>query len=493
MALDPSVQWSPAWWAAELTRRLDERTNGSRWNRDARRRGRARERGKPGLRLLDDYLHGEPPLPRATDAWRDGMRAFLRLSRMNYADLCVSSVSERMDLLGFKTAADDDESGDTAADDIAKANEMRSWLPELWDDMIALGWAYASVGPRDKATGVPLVALESPFQCYQATDATGRRPLAQVKRALDEWTGKTVTWVWSSGDPSLPGPLKMHQITQGADGAGYGRGGEDGETVAGFPLHEFRNRDGAGDFETHLDVLDRINDTIFERVVIAKYQAYKQRVAIGTPDTDGDGNPIDYSAIFTTDPGAVMRLPKDSQMWESGAVDLGPIRAAIKDDVMAFAAVTRSPVHYIVPDAANGSATGADAARESYRFRVGDRRRRAERPLARLMASAFKAEGDEKRANALAIEPIWEALETPSMNDRASAFAQARANGWPFGDAATRFMGVPPSELTALQDSRGDDLLFAQASAPDQPAPPEQTVTQPAQAPAQSPADAAVA
>lgn len=485
--IDPSIEWSPAWWAAQLGKRLDARVNGDRaWNRQVRRRGRGKARPKPGIQLLDDYVHGDPPIPRMTDAWRDGMRGFLRMSRMNYADLCVSSVSSKMGLIGVRTASDSDESADQVAERIAVANDMRSWLPELWDDMIGTGFGFASVGAGlDAETGMPSVVLESPFQCYQASDSTGRRPLAQLKRAVDEWTGNTVTFVWSKGDPANPSPLTVHVILDTKAGRQWGEGGADGTVVQGFPLEEFRNRDAAGDFETHLDVLDRVNDGIFERVVIAKYQAFRQRVALGTPDTDDQGKPIDYSEILTTDPGAWMRLPGDATMWESGTVDLGPIRDAIKDDVMAFAAVTRSPLNYLMPDAANGSAEGAKSLRESYQDRVADRIRRADRPLARVMAKAFRAMDDEARADVLSIVPLWEALDGPSVVDQAQAFAQARAGGWPFADAARRFIGVPPSEIPALQDARSDDLLFDAAQA--------EALAPPAAPPASGGQDVAVA
>jgi hypothetical protein len=56
-----------------------------------------------------------------------------------------------------------------------------------------------------------------------------------------------------------------------------------------------------------------------------------------------------------------------------GQVDLGPVRQAIRDDVQDLAAVTRTPLFYLTPDAANGSAEGASLAREGLVFKTEDR------------------------------------------------------------------------------------------------------------------------
>ena len=226
-------------------------------------------------------------------------------------------------------------------------------------------------------------------------------------------------------------------------------------------MTRFRNARGVGEFEPHLDVLDRINDQVFERVTIAKLQAFRQRAIIGLPDEEEDGTEIDYSAAFTASPGSMWRVPKDASIWESQAVDLGPIRMAVKDDVEAFAAVTMTPLHYITPDAAQGSAEGASVMREGHLFRVEDRMRRADSGLATVMAQAFAWRGDAARSNALDIRTIWGPTERHSLAERYSAFAQAKAGGLPFASRLTDVLGYPPEDVPRLEAEQGADLLFA--------------------------------
>jgi hypothetical protein len=61
------------------------------------------------------------------------------------------------------------------------------------------------------------------------------------------------------------------------------------------PVVRFKNRRGVGEYEPHLDLLDRIDNEVFRRIGISAYQAFRQRAAIGLPNEDEDGQEIDYS------------------------------------------------------------------------------------------------------------------------------------------------------------------------------------------------------
>jgi hypothetical protein len=226
------------------------------------------------------------------------------------------------------------------------------------------------------------------------------------------------------------------------------------------PVVRFKNRRGVGEYEPHLDLLDRIDNEVFRRIGISAYQAFRQRAAIGLPNEDEDGNEIDYAEIFTADPGAMWQLPEGASMWESGTVDLTGLRMAIKDDIIAFAAVTKTPLHYLTPDAAAGSAEGASMMREGLVYRVEDRRRRFEGPLAQVMALCFRLMGDAARADALAIRTLWQPAERFSLSEKASAAAQA-VTTLPNEAILTDVWQYAPSDLPRLKAARAEDLLFA--------------------------------
>ena len=81
-----------------------------------------------------------------------------------------------------------------------------------------------------------------------------------------------------------------------------------------------------------------------------------------------------------------------------GALDLTPVLESVKADVRDFAAVTRTPLSYLFPDAAQGSAEGASLTREGLIFKVKDRMGQAGEAYEAVMSIAFMMMGDAERA-----------------------------------------------------------------------------------------------
>lgn len=479
MPIDTATPRSPGWWLQVLGRKLHDRRHGTRWSPMARHRRDIR----PGIDLLDDYLRGDPPLPNVAEGWADAMRPFIRQSRMNYAELIVEAPRDRMIPLGWATAIDNDENGDQVAARIAAANEMELRTADTFLWMLGLGDGYMMVG-APRANGIPVISAEDPREVITANDPATGESIAALKVFRDEWTGDEFAYVY------LPGEVWVARKPFGLlDGPGFfGQAWEwdaqlSGTWPRGFadlvPVVRFRNRAGRGEFETHLDVLDRINDEIFSRVAISKYQAFRQRGIKGLEPTDPQGVEIDYSEIFTADPGAFWQLPESVEIWESSPVDLGPIRLAVKDDVEGLCAVTRTPLFYVTPDAAAGSAEGASTQREGLVYRTEDRRRRAAAALARVMSLAFLMMGETDRADVLSIRTLWQPAERYSLTARASAAAQL--NGiLPWRQNMRDTLQYRPEELAGLERERDADLadkaleaeLLAGANTAQNPGPP---------------------
>jgi hypothetical protein len=503
MAIDTTAPGSPGWWMSQLSMRLEQRRRGAHWTRTSRNR-----RERPGLDLLDDYLRGDPPLPHVAAGWSEAMLPLLRESRMNYAELVVEAPRERMIPLGWTTAVDADESGDEVAARVAAANELELRSADVFRWMLALGDGYMMVGPPDPETGVPVISAEDPRQVITADDAATGRVRAALKTFRDEWTGDQLAYLY------LPGEVWVARQpgTPLAAGSFYGDPWNWDPNLSrampsGFddmvPVVRFRNVDGQGEYERHLDVLDRINSEIFRRVSIAANQAYRQRAIKGLKETTDDlpaaedgSNVIDYTDVFTADPGALWQVPADVDFWESQPIDLGPIRSAVKDDVEALAAVTRTPLHYITPDAAQGSAEGASVMRESLVYRVEDRRRRASASFARVMSMAFRMMGEAERADVLSIRTLWQPAERYSLQERANAAALLNMV-LPRAVIQRDVLQYTPDQIPQLQRAGADDLqrqaeeaaLLTQAGTPPrQPTPPQtpQRPGQPAQ-PGQQP------
>ena len=134
-------------------------------------------RVRPPLTVLNDYREGDPPLQADIHSgWKPHVRQFVRMGRLNMADLIMSATANRMQLRDFRTAAADDEFGDAAARAIMRANDGAILSAEVHETLLALGDAYVIVGPVDDETGEPLITAESPsMQSRWRTRSRGAR------------------------------------------------------------------------------------------------------------------------------------------------------------------------------------------------------------------------------------------------------------------------------------------------------------------------------
>lgn len=462
---------SPAWWVktlgVELQNRRLGRDGGRVWRRDLVKPARIR----PGLDLLADHLAGDPPLLGCADGWRDHFREVARIGRLNVAALVVEAKANRMGLAGFRTAAEGDEFGDKLAAELMRENRMKVRAREVHDGMLSLGDSYAMVTPPQRGARFPVITAEDAREVITAHDPATGVTLAALKLYRDGWDATDFAHLFLRVGDAVEHHVAYHEGRSSSLTATSFQLGDrwkwrdDVARLSRMPIVRFSNRRGRGEYEHHLDTLDRINDQILNKVVIAKIQAFRQMAIKGLPETERvieDGRlverDIDYTDAFVAAPGSMWQLPGDAELWESTPTDLGPLRMAIKDDLEHLAAVTSTPLHTITPDAASGSAEGASLMREEHVYAVEACRDHAEAGWAEVFATAFAFMGDEERAQQSQVEPIWMPIERFSLTEKASAGAQAQAF-MPVERIWTDIMQYPPAEVAELRRMQGRDRL----------------------------------
>jgi hypothetical protein len=455
--IDAQTPNSPGWWLNRLLVKLGERQ--SRYD------------------TLDAYYCGEISAPaNATKTVRQAYQRLMRMAGTNFAELVVEAVRERMVVTGFRTGAESDELGDKEAWRIWQANQLDADSMLVHRAKLSMGDAYVIVGGPDEEVGAPLITPEDPREVIVECDPVRRRrvvaglkvftddvedvqwaylylPGAVVRAARDmpasgvEWLD-VGGWEWQSGLEPLPAPVVpvVHFPNRG--------------TLAD-------RRDGLGrswgEFEPHVPVLDRINYSILNRLEIATLQAFRQRAIKGVPSHDAAGNEVDYDDIFAADPGAMWLLPETAELWESGVVDLNPIRQAIRDDVQDLAAASRTPLFYLTPDAANGSAEGASLAREGLVFKTSDRIVAASESWEQVMSMAFLFAGDLERARRGDMECLWAPPERFSLAERYDAASKAQAAGVPWQSVMTDVLQFSPQQVERMAAQRATDAFLAPA------------------------------
>lgn len=469
MALDVSTRFSPGWWTKRLFGTLGNTQRQARLN------------------LLYDYRRGNCPLPVGAENAREAFEAFVRTARSNFAELIVAAVSERLQPVGFRTALDDDETGDREVGDLWERMGLDVESANVHDLTLSLSEGYVIVGPVDDETGAPVVTGEDPRWMVAEVDPAQPRKLRAALKVLHDDaygedraylylpgsatnSGKAEVWVsrrqaagpsvmWIA--PSQQGPL----VTFSADAWEWDQERSGELPHARIPVVRFSNKDCLGEYEAHLDLLQRINQGILDRLVIANLQAFRQRWISGLPKTFPAGHPqagqdIDYSDVFTAHPAAIWQLPPDTTIGEAGQVDLSGILKSVQDDIQHLAAVTRTPMHWLMPAGDNQSAEGASSQREGLVFKTQDRIARMSHPWAQVMSLALLEAGMSDRADLAKLRTIWAPPERLSLQERSSA-ASLLAAVVPRRSLYVNILGASPAEADRMMSELADDQLLA--------------------------------
>ena len=470
MPIDVQTPRSPGWWLAREFARLN----------DPHRKRR--------LQLLHDTQRGRGPIPAGQEVDKGGFSAFAKMARTTYGPLIISAVSDGMRIVGFKSAVDDDVTGDAEVGKLWKRARMKVVSTQVHDKMLAMGEAYVVVGLVNPDTGAPLITAEDPrFMVGEEVPGDPYTLLAALKYLHDDTEGEDRAYLYLPGrvwvarrrktvvtepDPNVFVTRRPESLLGVAfDPRSWEWDEERSGTLphSRMPVVKFTNHDGMGEIEPHLDLLERINQQVLQRMVIATMQAWRQRAVKGLPDVYPDdhpkaGDPIDYSEVFTSDPGAFWQLPETANMWESQPVDLRPLLDAVKDDVIALASVTSTPLHMLQPGGDNQSAEGAVSQRDGLTSKRENRIDLVDDCWTQVMSLALTHVGDTERADPAALEAIWAPVYRMSLAERADAAAKAQ-NDMPRRTRLIKIWGETPAEADKDMSEWEDELLAQQLAA----------------------------
>ena len=424
------VAVTPEEWLPILSKRLDDRA--------------AR------IARLRSYVNGQAPLPEMGKNTRAAWVAFQQKARTNIGGLAVESLVNRIRPQSVRVGSDEDSEATQAARKIWRDNQMVVQIGAAVWDAEACGVGYLVTGLDD---GGALVTAESPELFIASPDpARPWRARAALKAWRDEDEEKDYALVWANGlreqfsrPPTVNGVCWRRTFGEWVS--------EGAQPYTGHPPVKILSRhDGLALLEPHLDVIDRINLGKLQRLVITAKQAYKQRALKGgpLPESDENGNQIDYSKVFEADPGALWDLPEGIDIWESADVDIRPLLDGEKQDARDFAAVTKTPVSVLMPDGQNQSAEGALNAKEQQIMAAQDEIDRFSPAIAACMVDALRAEGVDLAGQT--VEIAWQQPALTSMSERYAAAAQAKAAGESWKSIARNILGYTPDQIA--QDER---------------------------------------
>jgi hypothetical protein len=427
------------------------------------------------LTRLRSYRLGDPPAPSGAEAAREAYDAFVRKARLNLAELVVSALADRIQPVGIQTGQDDDETGDEEAGAMWRRAGMDVESADVHDMVLTYGEAYVIVGPKDGMTGAPIVTAEDPRYIVGDPDPARPRFLrAALKVIYDDTTDEDRAYLYLPGQIMVARNAKTQRAASSLQ-AGTSRAPtlhldpntwewdaeRSGPVPSGqMPVVRFVNKDQMGEFEAHIDTLDRINHAILQQMVIATMQAFRVRAVKNLPAKDPEtGKAVDYADLLSLDPGSVWQLPAEVDLWESETTDLRPLLEAIKDDLERLAASTKTPMHMLAAGGVNQSAEGAQLQREHLVFKAEDRIARLRVSWNQVASLMLRVMGETERADLAGIWTIFAPAARLSLTERSDAASKAAAD-LSLKTRLIKIWQMTPAEAERNLSEKEDELVL---------------------------------
>lgn len=419
----------------------------------------------PKIDLLEAYYDGRHPLPKPParlKKYREAATAFDTLSRVgvtNYVKLVADAPAERLRPVGFRFGESTE--GDSDAWKLWQENELDADAGVLHHSAIVTGGAFALVWPAADGVTITLEHGGQAIVAYQP--GSRRRRRAGLKRwAEDDGTRRVVLYLadevykWRTERDN--GPLVEWQPPTDDSWPILNPFAPD------IPLVEFRCNPslrpalyggGRGDFEGVLPIQDRINKTVFDRLVTAEFQAFRQRWAIGwTPDSPMDAIRASASTLMAFEDPNV-------KVGEFAQADFSAFIGAVKSDVEAMAAITRTPSFYTLGNLVNPpSGDALMALQAGLVARTEAHRDNFSESWEDVMRLALRAVDDERWQDRQSMM-LWGDIEHVTWTENANAMSLWKALGVPDEELWSRLHGVTPQDVERWKLMVADRELVA--------------------------------
>lgn len=451
--IDASVPSSPAWWLLRLGGRLGDQAI--------------------GLDGLDHYAEGDHPLPEGHRKARDAYRRFQQMARTNFCGLISSAVGERLAINAFTTGGTDRKL-DQGAWDLWQANSLDADAGIVHRDALVMGRSYVIVGPPDEPGGMPIITPEDPRLVIHECDPIRRRTVVAALKTWHDDIGSCQRAIVflpdgfyyfksaevDNGDTPVAWSGTYWQVDDDRVADGWSM-----NTIGQVPVVPFINRGGIrrlghGEFEDVTDIQDRINVTVLDRLVIAAMQAFRQRWASGVSLSDENGNTND-----DMDPGADLLWAIEDPQAKFGdfaQADLAPILSATQADITHMAAITRTPVSYLMSQMVNVSGDALIAAEigliskaKARQLEFGESWEQVVR-----LADSYKAGVVQPGAEISWVDPAQYGL-----SQLADAIVKYEMAGVPWR-TRMELAGFSPQKIDQMDTERMADALLAEKLAP---------------------------
>ena len=410
---------------------------------------------------FEAYYEGRHPLPAASDKAHEAYRRLMRLCRSNWMALVVDAVTERLRVDGFRRG--DSKDADADAWRIWQANHLDADSGLVHDAAVTTGRAYVVVWANAEDERTPLNTVEHPCEMTVAYAAgLRRRRLAAFKRWLDDDSGFWMATLYlPDGIYKFRGHAKANAAGPPVSAAGWVERHVEGEDwplanpLGVVPVVEFQNNPrmmggGRSELDGVTDIQDRINETLFNRLMAADISAFRQRWITGMEI------PVDPATNQPVEPfkAAIDRVwhtedPK-VKFGEFSEATLTNYIASVESDIQHLAAITRTPPHYLLGqsgafpsgDSLKATETGLVAKVRKDQLGFGESWEEVDHLNLLVLG--------DPRANDPTSEVIWHDPESRSQGELVDALVKMSTLGVP-NEVLWQRWGASPQEITRWQ------------------------------------------
>lgn len=355
------------------------------------------EADRPSLMAYDNWYWGDHPVahipPELDRRYLTQFQQILEQSKANFMQLVIDAMSNRCRAQGFRLSAANDEQADQDAWTLWQASNMDAAHRLAIRDTFVKGRGALSVWFGDPH---PTIMVEDACQTIVEHEPGNRlKRAAALKVWIDDWTGDERANVY------LPNGIYKFRRTRPPERAvttpitstvavavmpDAPKPPPDWEELPGefvenpvgivpiIPLVARPDSNGRGhsEIEGVVAIQERINGTIFNRVLAGWFAAFRQKWATGvTIPEDANGNPVEpwnqaINRMFVdTDPNA--------KFGSFEATDIEQYLKAEEMDVKNIAAITFTPRHFLIQQGQEPSGDAINSAEAGLIAKVLDR------------------------------------------------------------------------------------------------------------------------
>lgn len=416
---------------------------------------------RPRLLELDRYWAGNQPAAFMSDKSREALGNRLQSMCVNFPRLAVTSVAERLDVTGFRTAGS--EKTDAGLWEVWRRNRMLDGSAQAHLDALVYGRSYAVVWAD--GAGRPTITVESPLQVFASHDPVNRQVTAAVKRWVDEDETSHAVLYLPDRIEHLTGPRVV------ADAVFPDKGFTVAETTPNplgvVPVVPIINRgrlldtNGLSEMRDVLGLADALNKIMADALVTSEAYARPKRWVTGLEIVeDDDGNPVDP---FNNDAGKVWQSESpETRFGQFEGADLRGYSEVAQLITQQIGALTGLPPHYLglhgSEPASSDAIYAAEASLVSHALELQRTFGTAWEDVMRLVTAVR----DGVDPLSLDVEAVWGNAQTRTPAAAADAAAKLAGIGVPLASLLEDQLGYTPAQAERIMGAVAADRVTAQ-------------------------------